>query len=203
MPFSCQRPLRLRTVRDVRVWLLGDWSRPSGLFGSLGMLRQIEPGFGPPRLRSFNSRQQAQVLFCNRSSRTVQPIWVNFQGNPEPYPVLLPGTGRRIYTYHGHIWLFREVNTDVALTVDKREIYIAPADDNGQQQPVMVNICLPVFTLKDCCLQVIRNLVKPEDYRKLEIVTSLYDDLENRPNVQKDLQRLALSIWNQAPQEDS
>ncbi|CAJ0941470.1 unnamed protein product [Ranitomeya imitator] len=185
------------------------------------MLRQIEPGFGPPRLRSFNSRQQAQVLFCNRSSRTVQPIWVNFQGNPEPYPVLLPGTGRRIYTYHGHIWLFREVNTDVALTVDKREIYIAPADDNGQQQPVMVNICLPgvyyggqrmnfnpilqpaVFTLKDCCLQVIRNLVKPEDYRKLEIVTSLYDDLENRPNVQKDLQRLALSIWNQAPQEDS
>ncbi|XP_077132849.1 von Hippel-Lindau disease tumor suppressor [Ranitomeya variabilis] len=167
------------------------------------MLREIDPGSGPPQLRSFNSRQQAQVVFCNRSSRTVQPIWVNFQGNPEPYPVLLPGTGRRMCTYHGHIWLFREVNTDVGLTVNKNEIYIAPGDDNGQQQPVMVNICLPVFTLKDCCLQVIRNLVKPEDYRKLEIVTSLYDDLENRPNVQKDLQRLALGIWNQCHPEDS
>ncbi|XP_073431050.1 von Hippel-Lindau disease tumor suppressor [Dendrobates tinctorius] len=165
------------------------------------MLRDAEPGLGPPRLRSVNSRQQAQVLFCNRSSRTVQPIWVNFQGDPEPYPVLLPGTGRRIHTYLGHIWLFRELNTDVALTVDKKEIYIPPADVNGQ--PSMVNICLPVFTLKDRCLQVIRNLVKPEDYRKLEIVTSLYDDLENRPNIQKDLQRLAIRLWNQMHTEDS
>ncbi|XP_073501123.1 von Hippel-Lindau disease tumor suppressor [Phyllobates terribilis] len=165
------------------------------------MPQEIAPG--PPQLRSVNSRQRAQVVFCNRSSRTVQPIWVNFHGDPQPYPTLPPGTGRRMTTYQGHIWLFREVNTDVALTVDEKEIYMPPANMDDQQQPAMVNICLPVFTLKDRCLQVIRNLVKPEDYRKLEIVTSLYDDLENRPSIQKDLQRLAIRFWNQRSSEDS
>ncbi|XP_056380954.1 von Hippel-Lindau disease tumor suppressor [Hyla sarda] len=145
---------------------------------------------GVPQLRSVNSRQLTQVVFCNRSPRTVQPIWVNFQGDPQPYPVLAPGTGRRMNTYLGHIWLFREVDTDVALNVNKKEIYIPSPNVNGQ--PAIVKICLPVFTLKDCCLQVIRNLVKPEDYRKLEIVASLYDDLDNRPNIEKDLRRLAI-----------
>ncbi|KAM4022002.1 von Hippel-Lindau disease tumor suppressor isoform 1-T2 [Anomaloglossus baeobatrachus] len=167
------------------------------------MPQEIPPGLRPPQLRSINSRQLAQVMFCNRSSRTVQPIWVNFHGDPQPYPVLLPGTGRRMNTYQGHIWLFREVDTDVALTVDKKEIYVPATNENGQQQPTMVNICLPVFTLKDRCLQVIRNLVKPEDYRKLEIVASLYDDLDNRPNIQKDLQRLAIHFWNQMTAESS
>lgn len=49
-----------------------------------------------------------------------------------------------------------------------------------------------VFTLKERCLQVVRSLVKPMDYRKLDIVRSLYDDLENHPDIRKDLQRLSL-----------
>lgn len=49
-----------------------------------------------------------------------------------------------------------------------------------------------VFTLKERCLQVVRSLVKPVDYRKLDIVRSLYEDLEDHPNVRKDLQRLSL-----------
>lgn len=49
-----------------------------------------------------------------------------------------------------------------------------------------------MFTLKERCLQVVRSLVKPVDYRKLDIVRSLYEDLEDRPNVKKDLYRLSL-----------
>ncbi|XP_063797338.1 von Hippel-Lindau disease tumor suppressor-like [Pseudophryne corroboree] len=154
-----------------------------------------------PPLRSLNSRQQAHAVFCNRSPRTVQPIWVNFQGDPQPYPALPPGTGRRMITYLGHIWLFREVETDVALTVNKKEIYVPSPNENGP--PAVVNISLPVFSLKDRCLQVVRSLVKPEDYRKLEIVASLYEDLENRPNITKDLRRLAVGFWEQSRLEDA
>lgn len=60
-----------------------------------------------------------------------------------------------------------------------------------------------VFSLKDRCLQVIRSLVKPEDYRKLEIVASLYDDLDNRPNIEKDLRRLAIYFRDQMMPENS
>ncbi|XP_040262765.1 von Hippel-Lindau disease tumor suppressor [Bufo gargarizans] len=155
---------------------------------------------GLPRLESIKSRVLVAVVFCNRSSRTVQPIWVNFQGEPQPYPALPPGTGRRMNTYLGHIWLFREVGTDLALTANKSEIYTATASRNGQ--PAIVNICLPVYSLKDCCLQVIRSLVKPEDYRKLDIVATLYDDLDDRPNVQKDLRRMAIQFWNQTRPQD-
>lgn len=156
---------------------------------------------GLPQLRSINSRQLTQVVFCNRSPRTVQPIWVNFQGAPQPYPAISPGTGRRMNTYLGHIWLFREVDTDVALTVNKNEMYIPSPNVNGQ--PAIINICLPVFSLKDRCLQVIRSLVKPEDYRKLEIVASLYDDLDNRPNIEKDLRRLAIYFRDHMMPENS
>ncbi|KAG9468881.1 hypothetical protein GDO78_021749 [Eleutherodactylus coqui] len=100
----------------------------------------------------------------------------------------------------GHIWLFREVGTDVALAVNKDEMYLASQSRNGQ--PAILNISLPVFSLKDRCLQVVRSLVKPEDYRNLEIVASLYDDLDDRPNIEKDLRRLAIHIYR-SPAENS
>nr|AHE80969.1 von Hippel Lindau E3 ubiquitin ligase [Xenopus laevis] len=154
-----------------------------------------------PRLRSDNSRQPVPVVFCNRSPRTVQPIWVNFQGDPQSYPTLPAGRGRRMNTYLGHIWLFREAETDVGLIVNKKEIYVTSPNVNGS--PALVNISLPVFSLKERCLQVVRSLVKPEDYRKLEIVASLYEELENKPDVVKDLPRLAIRFWEETRGSDS
>ncbi|XP_063794926.1 von Hippel-Lindau disease tumor suppressor-like [Pseudophryne corroboree] len=153
-----------------------------------------------PTLRSLGSQQKIYIIFCNQSPRTVQPIWVNFKGDPEPYPTLPPGTELRMITYLDHIWVFRDVETDVALTVNNKEIYLPSPNENGP--PAVVNISLPVFSLKDRCLQVVRSLVKPEDYRKLEIVASLYEDLENRPNITKDLRRLAIGFWEQSRLED-
>ncbi|PIO34653.1 hypothetical protein AB205_0100400 [Aquarana catesbeiana] len=94
-----------------------------------------------------------------------------------------------------HIWLFREAETDVAMLVNEQEIYIPTPYENGP--PPAVNIYLPVFTLKELCLQMVRRLVKPQDYRKLEIVTSLYDDLENPPSLGRDLRRLTYTFWEQ------
>ncbi|KAM9100401.1 von Hippel-Lindau disease tumor suppressor [Sarcophilus harrisii] len=152
---------------------------------------------GPPQLRSMNTRQPSCVIFCNRTRRRVLPFWVNFEGHPTAYPLLLPGTGRRMTSYLGHFWLFRDANTGDGLLVNQTELFVPSLNENGQ--PVFANITLPVYTLKERCLQVVRCLVKPEDYRKLDIVRSLYDDLEDQPDIQKDLRRLALEyLENQA-----
>ncbi|KAK2106859.1 hypothetical protein P7K49_016373 [Saguinus oedipus] len=148
----------------------------------------MEAGRPRPVLRSVNSCEPSQVIFCNRSPRVVLPVWLNFDGEPQSYPTLPPGTGRRIHSYRGHLWLFRDAGTHDGLLVNQTELFVPSLNVDGQ--PIFANIALPVYTLKERCLQVVRSLVKPENYRRLDIVRLLYEDLEDHPNVQKDLERL-------------
>lgn len=68
---------------------------------------EMEAGRPRPVLRSVNSREPSQVIFCNRSPRVVLPVWLNFDGEPQPYPTLPPGTGRRMHSYRGRVALSR------------------------------------------------------------------------------------------------
>ncbi|NXF11874.1 VHL disease, partial [Smithornis capensis] len=86
----------------------------------------------------------------------------------------------------GHLWLFRDAGTYDGLLVNQQELFVAAPN------VTKADITLPVFTLKERCLQVVRSLVSPVDYRKLDIVRSLYEELEDHPDVWKDLQRLSL-----------
>ncbi|XP_068264582.1 von Hippel-Lindau disease tumor suppressor [Nyctibius grandis] len=146
------------------------------------------PGQGSdgPCLRSVDTRELSEVVFNNRSPRSVLPIWVDFEGKPRRYPVLKPRTGRIMHSYKGHLWLFRDAGTNDGLLVNRQELFVAAPNVNT------ADITLPVFTLKERCLQVVRSLVKPMDYRKLDIVRSLYEELEDHPDIKKDLQRLSL-----------
>uniref|UniRef100_A0A663M5F0 von Hippel-Lindau disease tumor suppressor n=1 Tax=Athene cunicularia TaxID=194338 RepID=A0A663M5F0_ATHCN len=92
----------------------------------------------------------------------------------------------RAFSLPGHLWLFRDAGTNDGLLVNQQELFVAAPNVNK------ADITLPVFTLKERCLQVVRSLVKPMDYRKLDIVRSLYEELEDHPDVRKDLQRLSL-----------
>ncbi|XP_012502489.1 PREDICTED: von Hippel-Lindau disease tumor suppressor isoform X2 [Propithecus coquereli] len=132
-----------------------------------GAEEEMEAGRPRPVLRSVNSREPSQVIFCNRSPRVVLPVWLNFDG---------------------HLWLFRDAGTYDGLLVNQTELFVPSLNVDGQ--PIFANITLPVYTLKERCLQVVRSLVRPENYRRLDIVRSLYEDLEDHPNVRKDLERL-------------
>lgn len=72
-----------------------------------GAAEDMEAGRPRPVLRSVNSREPSQVIFCNRSPRVVLPVWLNFDGEPQPYPTLPPGTGRRMHSYRGRVALSR------------------------------------------------------------------------------------------------
>ncbi|XP_041048666.1 von Hippel-Lindau disease tumor suppressor [Carcharodon carcharias] len=152
-----------------------------------------EAAEGLGRLRSYHSRERSVVTFCNCTGRSVRPVWINYRGEPVPYAKMAAQSGRRMNTFLGHPWMFRDAVSDDRLLVNGHEVFVPPpgqVNEVGQPRYIMVNITIPVYTLKERCLQVVRSLVKREDYRNLEIVGSLYDDLEDQPQVLKDLQRL-------------
>ncbi|XP_030062619.1 interleukin-1 receptor-associated kinase-like 2 [Microcaecilia unicolor] len=154
------------------------------------------PQPGSSWLRSVDCSQPLNAVFRNRTQRTVKPIWINYKGEPQPYSLLQPGTNLPMSTFRGHPWVFRDAETDDALLANNQKLFLPSGNVNGQ--PSFANITLPVYSLKERCLQIIRSLVKPEDYRKLDIVRSLFEDLEDHPDVRKDLQCLGLELREEA-----
>ncbi|XP_077386699.1 von Hippel-Lindau disease tumor suppressor [Festucalex cinctus] len=144
-----------------------------------------------PPIRSQNTRIPLKFIFCNRTPRVVRPLWIDFRGEPQPFDDLQPMTGRIINTYVGHPWIFIDVENDVMLNANGKVVFMATVPENECGLiSQLVYITLPVYSLKDLALLVVRRLVRPEDYRRLEIARCLIEELEDLPSSSKNLQRL-------------
>uniref|UniRef100_A0A8C8W559 von Hippel-Lindau disease tumour suppressor beta domain-containing protein n=1 Tax=Peromyscus maniculatus bairdii TaxID=230844 RepID=A0A8C8W559_PERMB len=105
--------------------------------------KPMAAGRAPPELRSVrvNPRDLSRVVVWNRSPRVAQPLWLDFQGEPQPFQTLLPGASLRINSYRGHPWLFRDARTNDRLLVNQTELFVPSLSVDGR--PAFANITLP------------------------------------------------------------
>lgn len=55
-------------------------------------------------------------------------------------------------------------------------------------QELRILVCLPVYTLRECCLMAIRRFVERQDLNKLDIPEVLKHDLMTVPNLSKEIE---------------
>jgi von Hippel-Lindau disease tumor supressor len=140
-------------------------------------------------LRSEHSLHQSFVRFINNSNRTVDVIWINFEGRHVKYKSLQPGVFFDVNTYATHPWVFLDSETQDRLVVRSKEVFL-PEQCHVQlvhlrreafppmPQRTHVYITIPLYTLRERSLQVVRNsLSQPEDAFKLEVPNTLQREL--------------------------
>lgn len=142
-------------------------------------------------LRSEHSTYPLLVQFLNRTGRRVELIWVDYGGHWIRYKVLSPGDHFEIYTFVTHPWVFRDTVTGVRLLALDYGMVFVPTTHNVQQVcdpegnmhliPTLVSITVPMFGLKDRCLETIQRCIRDKLHvRELVIPQELRDDILRR-----------------------
>ncbi|XP_048405285.1 von Hippel-Lindau-like protein isoform X2 [Stegostoma tigrinum] len=135
-------------------------------------------------LRSLRSDEATFVKFVNRTLRNARPWWINFDGIPQSYADIPPGGVLHMRTYR---------NTGDKLLIKNDEIYFPTSKQYDEDGPtyIPVDVTIPVYSLKNCCLQRIRKHMKSDDYTKLELPKSLHTDLKNSPDLLRAIENLS------------
>nr|CAD7577850.1 unnamed protein product [Timema californicum] len=144
----------------------------------------------PPKICSQNCDQRSYLRFCNTTERSVKVFWVNYEGKYVLYRVLPPCTHFDTDSFVTHPWVFIDAVTQERLVVNQEEVFypqpmIARSDNRTYRNCIFIT--LPLYSLKEIALQVIRNnivrregvyrLVRIEDVYRLEIPVVLQKEL--------------------------
>ncbi|KAL6256037.1 von Hippel-Lindau disease tumor suppressor-like [Pogonomyrmex barbatus] len=149
-----------------------------------------------PILRSLNSQHESFVRFINTTPHVITLYWMDYQGQAVNYGDLAAGGSREMNTFHTHPWIFINKETGVRYMVDQRDVYFPapwflkyedrPRDLPRRIERTNVYIRLPMFTLQELSLRVIKNCLTYDSHaflldipRSLQI--ELYSMLPRKP----------------------
>lgn len=149
------------------------------------------PGINKELLKSLNYMTRSFVRFHNNTRRQVDVVWINYEGQHVKYKTLSPGGFVDVNTYVTHPWLFIDSETKDRLVVKSEEVFMpepwfnrylgVPRHELNQHQQIdrtNVYITIPLFSLRQRALQVIRNRLRcPEHAYNLELPTHLQQEL--------------------------
>uniref|UniRef100_A0A1B6MM92 von Hippel-Lindau disease tumour suppressor beta domain-containing protein n=1 Tax=Graphocephala atropunctata TaxID=36148 RepID=A0A1B6MM92_9HEMI len=145
--------------------------------------------------KSQNSEKKSFVTFVNKTNRDVDVLWLDYEGDPVKYHTIPPDICVNINTYVSHPWIFEDSETRDRRVVNNELIFYPPnlekffrsnLPGNPGLNPsprIIVLIKLPVYKLRDRCLQVLRDSVDWEknidllDQLEFELPKSVLDDL--------------------------
>jgi von Hippel-Lindau disease tumor supressor len=129
-------------------------------------------------LRSNESITASFVRFINATSRSVDCIWINYNGHRVKYKTLAPNQFFDANTYVSHPWIFRDSATRDKMCVNTNYVFMPSATlTTALTHRKLVKITLPVLSLKDRCFQVVRdNLTNTSHIDELEIPKNLKID---------------------------
>lgn len=85
-------------------------------------------------VKSSQSRVHAFARFYNKTQRTVNVIWINYQGTRVRYKTLQKGEWIDVNTFVGHPWVFHD-----AITGDKLHVQSNVQETNSPQSASVCN----------------------------------------------------------------
>lgn len=140
-------------------------------------------------LKSLVSNEMSYVRFHNSTQRTVNVIWLNFSGDPIKYSTLQPNHYVDINTYVNHLWIIQDEKTGDRLLANQQYVFYPESWDKLQRQilrgrcidrmaRLIVYIQIPLYTLRDCAMMVVRNcMTSLDDVKQLELPNTISDEL--------------------------
>uniref|UniRef100_T1GR73 von Hippel-Lindau disease tumour suppressor beta domain-containing protein n=1 Tax=Megaselia scalaris TaxID=36166 RepID=T1GR73_MEGSC len=75
-----------------------------------------------PRLISGESVQEVFLLFINKSGRSADIFWINYNGEQKYFGTIEPGAQKKINTFSNHPWVFRSKITGEKLHIENKDI---------------------------------------------------------------------------------
>uniref|UniRef100_A0A1B6HBF3 von Hippel-Lindau disease tumour suppressor beta domain-containing protein n=1 Tax=Homalodisca liturata TaxID=320908 RepID=A0A1B6HBF3_9HEMI len=147
--------------------------------------------------KSLKSEKKSFIRFVNKTGRDVDVLWLNYEGEPVKYHTISPDIYIDINTYVSHPWIFEDSETRDRRAVRNQLVFYPPdwekfvnskaknlqQDHEITPHRIVMMITLPVYRLRDRCLQVLRDSVNWEenigllDQLEFELPKSVLDDL--------------------------
>lgn len=153
-----------------------------------------------PILRSINNNQRSFVRFFNTTAHNVGIYWIDYQGQAVSYGVLGRHGRIDINTFVTHPWIFVDEETRERYTVNQKDVFfpepwyvkyigVRPEDLPPRVERTLVLITLPIYTLRELSLMVIKRRLKYDQQAfKLNIPRSLQHELAKMLPRKSDVQ---------------